>query len=1031
MNREQVLDAFEDIAAWTPIASGQARLAISPAPGRRGGAMRLAYDFRGGGGFVVARRDYAPDLPESFAFSFDIRGHGPGNSLEFKLVDAANQNVWRWRQEVFELPDDWQTVRIRSSEIAFAWGPLGGGPPRDIAALELVVAAGPGGQGEVWMSDLRFEDTSYYLTPEVEASSALPGHAPRNVLDPSPAASWRSAAGDEPQRLLIDFLQEREFGGVTIRWERRPRAFDLRLSRDGSDWITALSVDQGVGGETHAYLPGAVARFLRLDLRESGQGHGFGIAGIEVQPHAFSRSHNDFFSAIARRAAPGLYPKYFLGRQTYWTPVGTGDDVTQALFNEEGVVEVDRGSFSIEPLLFADGRLVTWADATLTQALERDDLPIPTSRWQAGDFSLRTTAFATGAAGASTLYIRYRIANHASAVRAVRLFAAIRPFQVTPTWQHWEGFGGVSGIGALSFEGATVRVDGRKQVTALTACGGFGATTFVQGPITEHLQAGELPPRSEVHDAFGFASGALQFDLDLPAHAAREVYLAIPFGERECDAPAAAGLAAAGEAQFQHAVREWGARLGAFAISLPPQAAGVVETLRTAAAHILINRAGPALHPGPRRYSRAWIRDGALMGAALARVGLPEAGRDFIRWYARFQAADGNLPDCADASGCEWLPEYDCWGQLIFSVMDHYRFSGDADFLSQMWPAVRLSVDYMATLRAQRLTAQYRSPDKQACYGLLPESMSHEGYMAHPVHAYWDDFWAARGFRDAADMAGALGLDAERERIAALYADFGATLSASIAHVIRERDLDFVPGSVEFADFDPSATSIALTIAAELPRLPRRAVEQTYDKYLEGFRNRVSGAVPWANYSAYEIRIIGALVRLGRRADAQALLAFFLADRRIAPWNQWPEISWRDPHSPSFIGDMPHSWIGAEYILAVRSLFAYECAQEQSLVIAAGIAAQWLDGGHQVAVRDLPTYYGRLSYRLWRDGDALRVTLEGGLALPPGGVFIEPPLPGPLLRADINGQVVEAVSANGIRCDECPATIVLYCRSGK
>ena len=63
-------------------------------------------------------------------------------------------------------------------------------------------------------------------------------------------------------------------------------------------------------------------------------------------------------------------------------------------------------------------------------------------------------------------------------------------------------------------------------------------------------------------------------------------------------------------------------KLGALEIRLPQQAAGVVETLKTAAAHILINRDGPALQPGPRRYSRSWIRDGALMGAALARVGL-------------------------------------------------------------------------------------------------------------------------------------------------------------------------------------------------------------------------------------------------------------------------------------------------------------------------------------------------------------------------------------------------------------------------
>lgn len=1027
-----MLDNFADLSGWTAIASGQAQLAIAPAQGPEGSAMHLDFDFRGGGGFVVARRNYTPSLPESYAFSFEVRGRGPGNIFEFKLVDSSNQNVWRWRQEVFELPGEWQTVRIRSSDIAFAWGPLGGGPARDIAALELVVAAGPGGRGEVCIANLRFDDTSYYLIPRVEASSALPGCEPRHVLDPSPATCWRSAIVDEPQQLLIDFQQQREYGGLSIVWERRPRAVAVQVSADGSEWKCCLTADDGVGAQTHVYLPGAVSRYVRLDLRESEAGNGFGIVSIEVQPHAFSRSINDFFSAIARRTGMGLFPKYLLGRQTYWTPVGTGADVTQALFNEEGMVEVDRGSFSIEPFLYADGRLVTWADTTPVQTLEQDCLPIPTSRWQCGDFSLRITAFATGPSGASALYIRYRIANHAPEVRAVRLFAAIRPFQVTPTWQHWQQFGGVAAISELAYTEGTVLVDRRRRIVPLTAPTAFGAATFVQGPITEHLQAGNLPSQQAVVDSFGYASGALRFDLALQAHAAQDVWLAVPFGDR-ADAATFENLAlASGEEQMSSAVNAWDAQLRKFDIALPPAAAGVVDTLRTAAAHILINRAGPALHPGPRRYSRAWIRDGALMGAALARVGLPEAGRDFIRWYSGFQASDGNLPDCADASGCEWLPEYDCWGQLIFAVIDYYRFSGHLEFLSQLWPVVRKSVDYMVSLRQQRMTAEYAAPEKRARFGLLPESMSHEGYMAHPVHAYWDDFWAVRGFRDAAEIAAILGERAEHDRIAAVADNFEATLSDSIERVIREHDLDFVPGSVEFADFDPSATSIALTVAGVLPRLPRRAVEQTYDKYLEGFASRVSGAVPWANYSAYEIRIIGALVRLGRRSEAHELLTFFLGDRRILPWNQWPEISWRDPHSPSFIGDMPHSWIGAEYILAVRSLFAYECEADQSLVIAAGVAQHWLDDGHQIVVRDLPTYYGALSYRLWRESDtALRLTLEDGLAVPPGGVFIRPPLAAPLRSAAIDGRTVEVLAPDGIRCETCPAEIVLYCWSGE
>lgn len=1048
-----ILDDFTDLSGWTPIASGQARLEISRGRGRHGTAMRLDFDFGGGGGFVVARKAFDLTLPESYVFSFAIRGRGPGNSLEFKLVDRSGQNVWRYREEVFDLTEDWRMLRIKSTQIPFAWGPLGGGPARDIAAIELAIAAGPGGKGRLWIDDLRMEDTSYHATPVVRATSASPGCDPSQIWDPSPSSCWRSTASDGSQQLLIDFQQEREFGGLVILWdpERRPRALAIGLSCDGEHWQTPYSVDGGVGEKTYVYLPETSARFIRLDMGADGSRRGFGIVRLEVQPHEFSASINAFFGAVAQQSAPGLYPKYLLGRQTYWTPVGTGDDRTQALFNEEGMVEVDKGGFSIEPFLWTEGRLVTWADAAPTQTLERDYLPIPSSKWHWGDLSLRTTAFATGTAGFSTLFIRYRLANGLDKPRPVTLFVAVRPFQVTPTWQHWHGFGGVIRIRELAYESGALWVDGRKRVIPLTPPSGFGTATFAQGGITEYLKAGDLPLQGRASDDFGYASGALRFDLDLSPNEHREIHLAIPFGESnggddaqgaprhplpsqappEARSGRSTGPTAAPHPrdEFDRAVQGWEARLGTFEIQLPPGAAGVIETLKTATAHILINRDGPALQPGPRRYSRSWIRDGALMAAALARVGIAQAGRDFIRWYAGFQTPDGNLPDCVDRDGCEWLPEFDSWGQLIFAVMDHYRFGGDRTFLAEQWPAVLKSVDYLDSLRGQRLTAKYQVPDQRALYGLLPESMSHEGYMAHPVHAYWDDFWALRGLKDAAEMAGLLGDGEQAQRISTLRDDFAKDLYASLDLVIRERGLEFVPGSVEFADFDPAATAIALTVVDELHRLPRPFIDQTFDKYLEGFRTRVRGEVPWANYSAYEIRIIGALIRLGRRSEAHELLEFFLSDRRLPPWNQWPEISWYDPLGPSFIGDMPHSWIGAEYILAVRSLFAYEREADRSLVIAAGVSEKWLPVGGTIRVQDLPTSFGRLSYVLHRaTEDTYRLTLSGDLRVPAGGILVLPPLRRPLVEVQIDGgHGTAAFGPDWARCADCPADLLLQC----
>jgi hypothetical protein len=356
--------------------------------------------------------------------------------------------------------------------------------------------------------------------------------------------------------------------------------------------------------------------------------------------------------------------------------------------------------------------------------------------------------------------------------------------------------------------------------------------------------------------------------------------------------------------------------------------------------------------------------------------------------------------------------------------MDAYRFTRDLDFLAEMWPAVRKAVDYLEALRSTRLGPEYDAPDLVARRGLLPESVSHEGYLAQPVHAYWDDFWALQGYCDASVMASILGHDAEAERIAAVSEEFRAALRASIVRTIADRGIEYLPGSVEWADFDPTATANSVALLDAVDDLPRAALERSFDLYMEGLRRRRSGAMDWNNYSAYEIRIVGALVHLGRRDDANELMDFLMSDRRPCPWNQWPEITWRNPRSPGHLGDVPHTWIGAEYVLAFRSMLVYERPSNESLVLAAGVPARWLDEG-EVAVKGLPTHYGILDLSLRRNGNTLVVSLAGDLEIPPGGFVLRPPLERPLTHVEVNGQSVGTFDAGSATITACPAHVVL------
>src|SRR5262245_2659933 len=219
--------------------------------------MRLDFDFKGGGGFVVARRPLERPMPESYALSFTIRGAAPANRLELKLADPSGRNVW-WRHwDAFPFPAESQTLCARNGDIEFAWGPAGGGVLTRLGAIELVIAAGPGGAGTIWIGDLRLEDRTYRGKPRVRASSALPGYPAGAAFDGQPETSWRSEPGSGPHELEVDFGVEREYGGLALWWdaEARPRAYRVETSADGAAWTTRHQAEAAEVARSWVYLP--------------------------------------------------------------------------------------------------------------------------------------------------------------------------------------------------------------------------------------------------------------------------------------------------------------------------------------------------------------------------------------------------------------------------------------------------------------------------------------------------------------------------------------------------------------------------------------------------------------------------------------------------------------------------------------------------------------------------------------------------------------------------------------------------------
>jgi hypothetical protein len=911
------LHLFTNAKAWLPVASGEACLELAV----KSRQLHLDFDFKGGGGFVVARREIRRAMPEDFSITFRWRGRGPVNHLELKLVDDTGANVWRYERRDLKFTARWCTMVVSSRDLLFAWGPAGGGAIRQLSAIEFAIVAKEGGAGEAWISEVCIEDESFTTKPKITRTSRA------------------------PHSFALDAGAVRVLGGLIIEWKTAAPhdGFTVQGSRDGRRWRMLYSAARAGGARSFVYLPNTQTRWLRV---KSGDAM---AKAVRVQPFEFSRSVEAFWHSLAAQMPRGWHPRWLLREQSLWTPFGTPHRKDCALINEQGMVELAEGSCSLEPFIFVDGKLITWADVEISQSLADGWKPVPIVTWRARDWSLEMRGEALTD---NTLRVIYRFTNQSRRKLSARLFVAVRPFQVTPPWQHFRNVGGVSPIRWMEGIEGSVRVNGTLTIHAPSATG-FGAMSFDEGFMVEQLATGELPASALANDERGFASGAIRFDVSASPGRSCEFHV--------------------GTALSEAAPFDWKAKLKPERWSCANGGAEVLQAMHTAAAHVLITRSGPSLQPGPRRYTRSWVRDGAIMSAALLRMGCTTEVREFIDWYAPHQRADGFVPCCVDRDGVDELVEHDSHGQLIALIADYVGFTGDEAVLKRHWPRIVKAVKFIE-----------RSLEAG---GLMPISASHEGYLTQPVHSFWDGFWTWRGLRDAVWLAARLEKKSAWPKLMERVRD---SLAEAIQQTRAKKQLDYIPGSAEWADFDPTATANAITLLDVPEELDRAAIDWTFDKYLTDWRRKRTGELPWTNYTPYEIRIIGALVRLGRRSEALELLRFFMSDRRPLAWNQWPEIAWRDPLAPAHIGDVPHTWIAAEFALAVHSLFVFEDETRQQLVLAAGIDAEWMNGDG-IRLSDVSTVFGRLDFSLLRVSASTVKCLIAGDVTVSGGLVLRPP----------------------------------------
>ncbi|MBV8106487.1 MAG: discoidin domain-containing protein [Hyphomicrobiales bacterium] len=822
-----------------------------------------------------------------------------------------------------------------------------------------------------------------------------------NLYGPGDAASviekGRIAAlGHSPvkvpvgESITVDFGYVRYPLGALIEWgETHGTVFSVHLSDNGRMFREVGRIATGDGDSDSFWWRSTTSRYFRLTVHEASAPDGAIVNELKLRILNKDRMPIGQLerAALARRG--DLYPQSLLGRQVYWTALGEFDRPEEALFDEYGNLEPQRGAGQTTPMLRLGGTLHGAPGCTaISQSLVDGSLPIPSVVWSARDVELQATALAQ----AGEALVEYRIANRASRRKSGSLVLAVRPVQIDPYWQH----GGHAAINAICVEGRQVSVNDRCYAALSQKPDFVTIADFDEGDVIRLIEKGPRRTVRKRRSDSALLSAAFEFAFSLAPGASATFVISSPMRDR---------IAPRADRDFgvvrETVARRWREKIGPRKITVGDEE--VSDTVEAQTAFILVNATRFAFKPGPRNYDRTWIRDGSAQALALLWAGLIEEAKAYVLWCSKRIYENGMVPPILNVDGTVNTGyggniEFDAQGEFVGIAADVHRVSKDRVFLDAVFEPVVRATRFIEEL-CTRTNARYGTETR--FHGLLAPSISHEGY-SKPSYSYWDDYFALSAWRNCEYLALEIGDKRVAAHAKAKGREFAANLTRSIRRTAEHMGTDLIPGSADRDDVDPTSTSIAFEPCRVEDALPPELVAGTYDRAAARVKE-ISSPDFKANYSPYDLRNLNAFVSLGRYDDAFRLLSVMLASRRPRGWRGWAEVVWSDMRAPEYIGDMPHTWIGAEFATAIRRMLVRENGGVLELFPA--VPDAWW-AGEGIALRQLPTGFGLVSLKARRSRSQATVELALTGAAPDRITFRYPGAK--LARADGHSCDIEA-----------------------
>ncbi len=379
-----------------------------------------------------------------------------------------------------------------------------------------------------------------------------------------------------------------------------------------------------------------------------------------------------------------------------------------------------------------------------------------------------------------------------------------------------------------------------------------------------------------------------------------------------------------------------------------------------------------ACSPGTEGYRCPNSAEASMAAVGIDQAGLHKAAAIGYQVHLDIQGKNG---DWSDPTG--WLHKF--WGVAGFkawTVMEHYRLTGDRSYLERVYPKMLANSRWQETQRAR--TRVLVDGSKPLHYGMMPRGQGDCGLDAGDGwYGYFipHNVWAVYGNKLNLEAAKILGKANDINELQSIYEVAQKDIINAIERgSILEDGYRWIPGSPG----NPAGSRWgALNAAFPCDVLPadHELITGTL-KYMNkqlsagGLQVHTGWMVDgmWVAMSLDNV----AEVELARGNGDEAARLLYATLNHGTPLYTWCEERGQEPNTPKTSGDRQHLWTPAAVIRAIRDCMVME--KDGGLHLALGTARHWLNDGNEVGVKNAPTHFGEVTYKMKFDKATKQVT---------------------------------------------------------